>query len=392
MGVKLRKRKLRDGSEQYYFDVYYKGRREYPTYKEPQLIIRPGKDKATLKANADVERQAERVLSILEGRLAEGTYVFQTELSATKPEERDSQSFLSYFRAEAERRRARRGCKSNTYSCFRHFERFMHTSHREDLGFQQFTTQFVEEFRAYLTKLVVLNESRKSGLNLETNGNRNRGINSNCAQIYFKRLKMVSAMAFKEGLISKDAAFPVKNFASVMPQRHYLDPEEVKKLVQELKANPVDGMMKRAFLFACATGLRWADLTALTWKDIQGDMLDTEIRKSKGKKRLRFALSAFALSLVGETKQASERIFPLTYNMYLNVKLDRWILSTGINKKITWHCARHTFATCLLFKNEDISLVQKALAHSRIDTTQIYAKILDSKLNKATSSIGDLFV
>ncbi|GAB3636731.1 site-specific integrase [Hymenobacter arcticus] len=389
MGVKLRKRKLRDGSEQYYFDVYYKGRREYPTYKEPQLIIRPGKDKTTLKANAEVEKEAQRVLSVLEGKLAGGTYIFQSKHSAEQPEEQKLHSFLEYFRAESERRRARRGCKSNTYSCFKHFERFIQGSYREDLTFQHFTTQLVEDFRSYMARLVTISENRKSGKSQEVKGN--RGINSNCALIYFKRLKMVSTMAFKAGLIPIDAASSVKNFASIMPQRHYLEPGEVKRLVQDLNVNPVDGLMKRTFLFACATGLRWADLTALTWKDIQGDVLDTEIRKSKGKKRLRFELSAFALSMVGEVGRPNEKIFPLTYNMYLNVKLDRWILSIGINKKITWHCARHTFATCLLFQNEDISLVQKALAHSRIDTTQIYAKILDSKLNKATSSIGDLF-
>lgn len=388
MGVKLRKRKLANDSEQYYFDVYHKGRREYPTFKEPQLIIRPGKDKATLKANAEVEKEAKRMLTVLEGELAAGTYKFQPKASAAPIEELGHQSFLEYFRAEAEKRRKKRGAKSNTYCCFKYFERFVRVEYGEDLPFDVFTEQVAEKFRAFLEKFIAINTARKEGKHQEGTS---RGINSNCAILYFKRFKMLSAMAFKAGLIPRDVASQSENFDFKMPERHFLIPEELKTLIQDWEENPVDDLMKRTFLFACATGLRWADLTSLAWKDIQGQTLDISIQKSKGSKRLRFELSEFALKMAGKRGMPKDRIFPLKYNMFLNVKLDRWVLSNGINKKITWHCARHTFATLLLFKNEDISLVQKALAHSRLETTQIYAKIMDTKLNQATSSIADLF-
>ena len=352
MSVKLRKRKLRNGAEQYYFDVYHKGRREYPTLKEPQLIIQPGKDKATLKANAEVLREAERLVKVFEGKLAAGTYRFQADVNSTPSDDQKAKSFLEYFRTESERRRAHRGCKSNTYSCFRHFERFVQASYGGVLSFQEFTQQAVEKFKSHLEGLIQMNAAWKVGETLPGTGK--RGINANCAIIYFKRLK-----AFKAGLLSTDAASEVKNFIPIANNRQYLEPEEVQILVQDLAANPVDGLMKRTFLFACGSGLRWEDLTNLTWKDIQGGTLNTEIRKSKGKKRLCFKLSDFALSMVGEPGQPNDRIFPLTYNMFLNVKLDRWILANGIQKKITWHCARHTFATCLLDFGHDISLVKK---------------------------------
>lgn len=390
MSVRLRKRKLRNGAEQYYFDVYDKGRREYPTLKEPQLIIQPSKDKATLKANAEVLREAERIVKVFEGELAAGKYKWlQTDTSNTPTDDLKNASFLEYFRAESESRRAKRGCKSNTYSCFRHFERFVQASHRGELTYQMFTQKVVEDFKRYLDKLIEMNRGWKAGIYQPGSGK--RGINANCAIIYFKRLKMVSAKAFKAGLLSTDASSDVENFRPVSNRREYLEAEEVHKLAQDLEANPVDSLMKRAFLFGCNSGLRWEDLTGLTWKDIQGGTLSTEIRKSKGKKRLDFKLSDMALDVAGKPGLLNERIFPLTYNMYLNVKLDRWILANGIQKKITWHCARHTFATVLLDLGQDISLVQRALAHSRLETTQIYAKILDKKLNEATSSIGEAF-
>lgn len=388
MGVKLRKRKLANDLEQYYFDVYHKGRREYPTLKDAQLIIRPGKDKATLKANAEVEKEAQRWVTILEGKLAAGTYKFQPKASVAPVEELGHHSFLEYFRIEAQKRRNRRGTKSNTYCCFKYFEQFVRVEYGEDLPFDLFTEQVAEKFRAFLEKFIAINKARKEGKHQESTS---RGINSNCAILYFKRFKMLSAMAFKAGLIPRDVASQTKNFGFVMPQRHFLTPEEMKLLIQDWEVNPVDDLMKRAFLFACMTGLRWADLTALAWKDIQKETLDIAIQKSQGSKRLRFELDELALKMVGQRGMPKERIFPLKYNMFLNVKLDRWVLSNGINKKITWHCARHTFATLLLFKHDDISLVQAALAHSRLETTQIYAKVMNTKLSKATSSISDLF-
>ncbi|KUG06353.1 site-specific integrase [Solirubrum puertoriconensis] len=386
MGVKIRYRKLRDGSEQIFFDVYHKGRREYPTFKEPQLILRPGTDEATKKANAVMEAQAHILLKRLELQLLEGTYEWQQQSAVESRGSEAPQSFLAYFRDEAERRKTQRGCKSNTYACFKHFERFVNANYGSDVAFAQFTSQLVEKFKCYLEQLVAYNKDWNSK---RIHGK--RGINNNCALIYLKRLKMVSAMAHKAGIITSDPASTVKNFNYVAPERHYLLPDEVKALVKDWEANQSDDLMKRAFLFCCATGLRWADLTSLTWKDVQGNKLDTSIAKSGGKKRLSFELSDFAVRMMGEIGASTYRIFPLQYSLYLNTKLERWVLSNGINKKISWHCGRHTFATALLFQSEDISLVQKALAHSRLETTQIYAKILDTKLNKATSSIGNLF-
>lgn len=71
----------------------------------------------------------------------------------------------------------------------------------------------------------------------------------------------------------------------------------------------------------------------------------------------------------------------------MNVGLYKWIADAGIKKKITFHCARHTHAVLLLENGTDIYTVSKMLGHRELKTTQIYAKIVDSKKIEAVKSI-----
>jgi len=73
----------------------------------------------------------------------------------------------------------------------------------------------------------------------------------------------------------------------------------------------------------------------------------------------------------------------LRYSAWNNVKLSQWVMAAGIKKHITFHCARHTFATLLLTKDIDIYTVSKLLGHRELKTTQIYAKVIDQRKNQA---------
>lgn len=74
----------------------------------------------------------------------------------------------------------------------------------------------------------------------------------------------------------------------------------------------------------------------------------------------------------------------------MNVGLFRWMTFAGIQKKITFHCARHTHAVLLLENGTDIYTVSKMLGHRELKTTQIYAKIVDSKKLEAVNAIPKL--
>ena len=109
-------------------------------------------------------------------------------------------------------------------------------------------------------------------------------------------------------------------------------------------------------------------------------------KKTKGQETL--PISADAVSILGERLSHEEAVFQnLTYSEYNNQKIREWITRAGINKHITFHCARHTYATLQLTLGTDIYTVSKLLGHRDIKTTQVYAKIIDEKKVEAANRI-----
>lgn len=149
------------------------------------------------------------------------------------------------------------------------------------------------------------------------------------------------------------------------------------------------------FLFSCFTGLRYSDVRELRWKDVEymNGRQRIIVRQKKTRSQVYLELNAQAVELMGARGNNEDCIFgswgesPMTANN----QLGRWVLSAGIHKHITFHCARHTFATMLLTLDvADIYTVSKMLGHTNVSTTQIYAKIVDSKRQEAVDSIPQL--
>jgi len=94
------------------------------------------------------------------------------------------------------------------------------------------------------------------------------------------------------------------------------------------------------------------------------------------------------LQLLGERTSPTDRVFiGLKYSAWHNLHLQQWMLKAGITKSITFHCARHTYATLQLTLGTDIYTVSKLLGHKDLKTTQIYAKIIDEKKREAANRI-----
>ena len=152
-------------------------------------------------------------------------------------------------------------------------------------------------------------------------------------------------------------------------------------------------VLKRAFLFSCLTGLRWSDVNNLEWKDVQqineGWRIHFKQQKTKGQQYL--DINQQARDLMGEQGEVSERVFVgLRYSSYMNVELQRWVMSAGITKQITFHCARHTFAVLQLTLGTEIYTLSKMLGHQELKTTQVYAKIVDEKIKEGMNKIPNI--
>ena len=93
--------------------------------------------------------------------------------------------------------------------------------------------------------------------------------------------------------------------------------------------------------------------------------------------------------LLGEEESQDTLIFKgLHYSAWSNLKLQQWMMKAGITKTITFHCARHTYATLQLTLGTDIYTVSKLLGHKELRTTQIYAKVIDDKKREAANKIN----
>ena len=145
-------------------------------------------------------------------------------------------------------------------------------------------------------------------------------------------------------------------------------------------------------LFSALTGLRRSDIQKLIWEEVQyaeasGHLIRFKQKKTGGSETLPITDQAF--SLLGERKQSLEKVFSLieATNQRENRYLTKWVLDAGISKKITFHCFRHTFATLQLSMGTDIYTVSKMLGHKDLNTTQIYAKIIDETKRTAANRI-----
>lgn len=175
--------------------------------------------------------------------------------------------------------------------------------------------------------------------------------------------------------------------------REFLSVEEVKKLIATPCKNTA---LKKAFLFCCLVGLRYSDVSKLTWGektcDVDGFPMLRFKMKKVGRENTPY-LSDEALKWLPERGDAADTdlIFTLPRNDSANCQLAKWVSNAGISKKITFHCSRHTAATLNLALGVPLEMVSKMLGHTKLATTQIYTKIIDDERKKAVSKQIGMF-
>lgn len=193
--------------------------------------------------------------------------------------------------------------------------------------------------------------------------------------------------AISEGIINKN---PWKNIKTKKPEstRDYLEYDDLIKLKETSCGNPE---IKKAFLFSCNTGLRFSDIRQLKWKNIEGNQIKMKMKKTKS--TIIIPLSKSALEYISDSSNKSDEsyVFDLpksdgTVGYYIKI----WSAKAGINKKVTFHVARHTFATILLTYGADFESVKELLGHSDIRTTLIYAKVVDQKKRSAIDKLPNI--
>lgn len=249
--------------------------------------------------------------------------------------------------------------------------------HRKDIPLKELTETFITDYDLYLRG--------------------EKGLTPSCVCIYTKPLKMIVTKAHNAGMIARNP-FADYHPKKTTKERGYLIESELQALMNHKFAFEGYGKVRDMFIFSCFTGMAHADVKGLTQEMIQrsfdGDLWIVKRRQKTD--------TPFKIKLCGITKRIIARykrevagtnlVLPVPDIAYCNRVLKKIAAEVGIDKTITYHMARHTFATTnALAQGIRIEVVSRMLGHTNIKTTQIYAKVTDDMLAKGFDEMADIY-
>lgn len=213
----------------------------------------------------------------------------------------------------------------------------------------------------------------------------------------YARFKKIMRAAVDAGVLhaSPCDGIAIKTDAGVL-RKEVLSDGEIARLTAT-RCPGDNSEVRRAFLFCLYAGLRWCDVTALTYNNV--DFSNGLLRFEQVKTRGRSTASAVVIpltptltALIGKPCAASrdQPVFALPSRRAAQSVLRRWTTAAGIDKHITWHCARHSFALRLLNHGANIKTVASLLGHSTIRHTEKYTRAVDSLKLAAVLSLPPL--
>jgi site-specific recombinase XerD len=206
--------------------------------------------------------------------------------------------------------------------------------------------------------------------------------------------KMVN-IAIRKKIIGKD---PFSGFSPERPKpsQRYVPDDELQKLMNTPLNNSSLEVTRDMFIFSCFTGLAYIDLFHLTNEQIVKDndgALWIDINRQKTGSVSKIPLLKIPLQLIEKyrvTSNGNDRVFPMKCCSVINRQLKQIAELCDIQRNLTFHMARHTFATetCL---SQDVSIetVSRMMGHKKLSTTQIYAKVTHNKINENMTILSE---
>lgn len=218
------------------------------------------------------------------------------------------------------------------------------------------------------------------------------------AKSIFQRFKKVVKYAIDHGFIIKDPCNGVRiKTDDQILRKDVLSIEEGKALINThyIGENP---NIRRAFILSLYCGLRFCDVKDLTFAnvDYSNRLLKFEQNKTKGHSAnsgVVIPLNDGLLKLIGEPTGEQDKnslVFHLPSYEMCSKAIKRWVKRAGIEKHITWHCARHSFAVNILNNGANIKTVASLLGHSGLKHTEKYTRAVDELKQKAINSLPNL--
>lgn len=381
LGAKI----LSDGRESLYLDYYFGYTMVYDEGKDKQ-VARKDRKREFLKLylwqapRTPIERkQNKETLELAKKiRFEKGQELLESMEGYRLKRERNI-NFLDYFQAYLDSYTKKDVRMVQT--ALKRFKDFLrdtpeYTKYQNGIKPEQLTKDMMVTFTEYL-------QSRSRGEG---------------AHAIYARFKKVINYAIDHEVMAKNPCHGVTiRIDEQVLRKDVLSVEEIQLLASthHEKENPV---IRRAFLFSCMAGLRYCDVKDLTFAnvDYSNRLLKFEQKKTKGHSAnsgVIIPLNDSLLKLMGEPTEAQNKdslIFPLpSYEMCLKA-IGRWVKQAGIDKHISWHCARHSFAVNILNNGANIKTVASLLGHSGLKHTEKYTRAVDKLKEDAINSLPEI--
>ncbi|MDP5157101.1 MAG: site-specific integrase [Flaviramulus sp.] len=278
------------------------------------------------------------------------------------------------------------GTMKNYYTTERYLHKFLNEILKvDDIYLKQLNYHFICDFEQYLRKY----KNTKKELSLNNNG----------VMKHLERFKKMINLAFRLEWIPKN---PFIQFQLKFNKfdRQYLTERELSLLENTFFKQERLERVKDIFIFSCYTGLSYIDVKELTIRQIV-KRIDNKYwihtKREKTNEVVNIPILPKALAIIEKYKYISElsnetKLLPLCSNQKTNSYLKEIMVACGIHKNVTFQVARHTFATTVMLTNGvPLETVSKLLGHTKLSTTQIYARVLDTKINEDIDTLLERF-
>ncbi len=360
MGVKLRENIKKTGAKSYFLDITANGKR-YKEYLSIHSVPKP-RTKADFEANRQSKDLAESIRAKRELELQAQDYNITPTFKKTI-------DFVAYY--------------ENYVTDYPHkdlrivkYSKKWFVDYLESKGIKTIKPKQLDEnlCRGYL-------EFMQKSLNGETPYN------------YFSKFKRVVNQAIKDKIMAEN---PTAGITAVRDQglkKDILSYKEIELLGKTYCGNKD---VKRAFLFSLFSGLRWCDVSELTFKNIDsanGVLIFSQAKTKHSSKNssVRMDLSPMLLKLIGKPGKVTDKVFILPSHTGALKSLKAWVKLAEIPKNITWHCARHSFAVNLLGEvKTDVKTVASLLGHSGLKYVEVYTRAIDEKKAQALNGLPEI--
>jgi len=294
-------------------------------------------------------------------------------------------SFTEFMEIEIEKMNLTESTKKNHRTTLTRLKEF-----RKVIYFEDITFELLNDFDCFLRKIKVPSKDKDAPP---------KKLMQNTIWKYFKNMKTYVNLAINKDLMSVQQ-YPFRKFKVKQgdSKKVFLSPNEIEQFenVELTGENAKYQVVKDLYMFSVYTGLRYSDVFSLQKKDIVSIAGKDWLIKTMEKTDESVRIPIYAIFngkpteiLRKYTNFGSIFCFAELTNQHCNRQLKEIAKLAGIkDKTITFHTARHTTATYLLYKNVSITTVQKILGHKKIATTQIYGHIMDATIEKELTAVN----